>query len=409
VGSLEQVTPRSTRRQVVQAAVLGSVATLVAIRNPASAAQTATPSADAAAEQAFSPEVQLALHEIVDRGLAETGTPGALIGIWYPGQGTWVHAAGIGNLATGAPVTLDDHFRIGSITKTMTATVVLQLVDEGKITLDDRLDQYVPGVPNGDRITVRQVLGMTAGIADFLEGTELGEEFATNALIDVSLEQVLDFIRASTPTYEPGEQVQYSNSNYLVLDFLIAAVTGQTAAMELTQRIFTPLQMTGSSFPLTPTMPEPVMHGYFAPAFGDPLVDLTRSNPAFVGAAGAVIATLADLHTWVIALAEGTLLTPATQRARFETRSLSTDPLDEGYGLGVLTVNGMIGHFGDTPGYGCGMFHDPGTKASIIAVTNREGESGRTTNAILAGILTLFFPERFAALAPAAEGTPAAT
>ena len=186
-------------------------------------------------------------------------------------------------------------------------------------------------------------------------------------------------------------------------------MTGQSPATEITQRIFAPLTMTNSSFPLTPTMPEPVMHRYFAPTFGDPLVDLTRSNPAFVGTAGAVISTLADLHTWVVALAEGTLLTPATQRARFETRSLATDPLDEGYGLGVLTLNGMIGHFGDTPGYGCAMLHDPETRASIIVVTNREGETGRTTNAILSGILTLLFPERFAALAPAAEGTPAAT
>lgn len=394
-------TSPSTRRQLVQAGILSAVVTLTMRASSADAAQTATPVVDAAPDQAFPLEMQLALHELVEGALAETGTPGALVGIWYPGQGTWLHAAGMGDLATGIPVTLDDHFRIGSITKTMVATVVLQLVDEGVITLDDLLEGYVPGIPNGDRMTIRQVLGMTAGIPDFLDGTELGQAYAEDALIDVGPEQVLEAIRTSTPAYEPADQVQYSNSNYIVLGFLIEAVTGQSAATEITQRIFEPLAMTESSFPTTPSMPEPAMHGYFAPTLGDPLVDLTHSNPSFAWTAGAVVSTLADLHTWAVALAEGTLLTPEIQQARLETRSVATDPMDVGYGLGVFTVNGMIGHDGDTPGYGCVMQHDPQTGATIVVVSNREGEDGSTARAFMVGVVLLLFPERFAALAEA--------
>src|SRR5215208_655885 len=115
----------------------------------------------------FPLETQAALQQIVEQRLTEAGSPGAAVGVWIPGHGTWVHAQGTGDLATGAPIRVADRFRIGSITKTFAATVLLQLVDEGRLQLDDPLEPYVSGVPNGDRITIRQVLGMTAGIFSY--------------------------------------------------------------------------------------------------------------------------------------------------------------------------------------------------------------------------------------------------
>lgn len=390
----------------MQSAALGALTTMSPRILPSAAAQTATPVVD---DQPFPPDVQLAFHQIVERRLAEQDVPGALVGVWYPGQGVWTHAAGIGNLETGAPVTLDDHVRIASNTKTIVATVVLQLVDEGVIALDDPLEQYVPGVPNGERITLRQVLGMQAGIADFIAVPELAAEYAVNPMIDFRPEQVLAIIRASTPAYEPGAQVAYSNSNYILLGFLIEAVTGQSPATEIQRRIFDPLGMTSSSFPLTAWMPEPVMHGYMAENLGDPLIDVTRSNPNFAWTTGAIISTLADLRTWVVALAEGTLLTPETQQARLETRSLREGPIAIAYGLGLLTMNGLIGHNGGIPGYSSWMLHDLETGATIVVVVNRAGEKGGTADPILFDLLALLLPERFPPRAPAVAGTPAAS
>jgi D-alanyl-D-alanine carboxypeptidase len=203
--------------------------------------------------------------------------------------------------------------------------------------------------------------------------------------------------------------VAYSNSNYILLGFLIEAVTGQSPAAEIQRRIFDPLGMTASSFPLTAWMPEPAMRGYFAEALGDPLIDVTRSNPNFAWTTGAVISTLADMRTWAVALAEGTLLTPVTQQARLQTRSLVEGPVSVAYGLGVLTFGGLVGHNGGIPGYSSWMLHDPESGATIAIVANRAGERGGTSDPILHGVLALLFPDRFPQLAPTAASTPAAS
>ncbi len=292
------------RRKLLQASAAGVLATGLGIASRPVAAQEATPVPQDVAD-GFSPEIQLALHQIVERNLAATEAPGALVGVWYPGQGEWQHAAGLADLETGAPVTLDDHVRIASNTKTFVATVVLQLVDEGLVGLDDPIEDYVPGIPNGTTITVRQVLGMNAGIADFIAVPEIAAEYAANPLIAMTPDDILAWIRESTPDFVPGAQVQYSNSNYVILGFLIEAVTGKSPANQIATRLIAPLGLTGTSFPLTPTLPEPVMHGYFAENLGDPLIDVTRSNPSFPWTTGAMISTLADMHTWVKALARG--------------------------------------------------------------------------------------------------------
>lgn len=399
--------PGISRRGMVQSAALGALLTIAPQLRGQATAQEGTSAADVWEGQSFPPEVQLTLHEIVERRLAEQDAPGALVGIWYPGQGVWTHAAGVGNLETGAPVTLDDHVRIASITKTMVATVVLQLVDEGRISLDDSLETYVSGVPNGEQITLRQVLGMTAGIANYVAVPEIAREYARDPMLVFGPEQILGVIRASTPDFAPGEQARYSDSNYILLGLLIEMVTGQAPATEIQRRIFEPLGMTSSSFPLTAWMPEPALHGYFAENPGDPLIDVTRSNPDFPWTAGAVISTLADMRAWAVALAEGTLLTPETQQARLQTRPFQETPIAVGYGLGVLTMNGMIGHNGGIAGYSSWMLHDPETNATLVIVVNRSGETGGTANPILNDILGLLFPERFPTLAPAAA-TPAA-
>jgi D-alanyl-D-alanine carboxypeptidase len=393
-----------SRRQTLSA---GATAIAVALGAGRSGfAQDATPPATTADEPAFPADVQLALQEIVDRRLAETDAPGALVGVWFPGQGTWLHAGGIGDLTTGAPVRLDDHVRIASITKTFVATVVLQLVDEDLIGLDDPLEDYVPGVPNGAQITIRQVLGMDAGIADYIAVPELAKEYAVNPLIDFGPDQILEVIRESTPDFAPGEAVRYSNSNYILLGFVIEAASGRSPEVAITERILAPLDLSETSFPRTPIMPEPYMHGYFSAKLGDPLIDVTRSNPAFLWTAGAIISTLHDMRTWAIALADGSLLTPATQQSRLKTRVLTTAPTPLGYGLGVLTFNGLIGHSGGIPGYSSWLLHDPATALTVVIVINRSAETGEAADLFVRDILALLLPDRFATLNPAATPVP---
>ncbi|MCA9862006.1 MAG: beta-lactamase family protein [Thermomicrobiales bacterium] len=392
------------RRTLLQASVAGALATTLGVAGRPAAAQDATPLALDAAE-GFSPEIQLALHQIVARNLAATETPGALVGVWCPGQGEWQHAAGIADLETGAPVTLDDHVRIASNTKTFVATVVLQLVDEGLVGLDDPIEAYVPGIPNGPAITVRQVLGMSAGIADFIAVPEIAAEYAANPLIAMTPEDILAWIRESTPDFVPGAKVHYSNSNYVILGCLIEAVTGNSPELEITSRLIAPLGLTGTSFPLTPSMPQPAMHGYFAESLGDPLIDVTRSNPGFPWTSGAMIATLADMRTWVRELASGkAMLSAATLAERNTWGDLAPGA---GYGLGILNLRGFLGHNGGIAGYSSWMLCNPENGFTVVIVVNRAGEKGGTADPFLADILQLF-PEVVAAPEAAPAATPAA-
>jgi len=304
-------------------------------------------------------------------------------------------------------VTLEDHVRIASNTKTFVATVVLQLVDEGLVGLDDPLEDYVPGIPNGTTITVRQVLGMNAGIADFIAVPEITAEYATNPLISMTPDEILAWIRESEPDYVPGTQVRYSNSNYVILGFLIEAVTGRSPAKEIEARLIAPLGLTGTSFPLTPFMPQPAMHGYFAESLGDPLIDVTRSNPGFPWTSGAMISTLADMHTWVKALATGSTLLSAGTLSERNTWEGLVPNAPVGYGLGILNFRGFLGHNDGIAGYSSWMLHSPANGFTVVIVVNRAGEKGGTADPFLREILELF-PEVVAAPAAAPAATPAA-
>src|SRR5262245_96312 len=123
--------------------------------------------ASAAIAQDFPEPDQQALTAIVEKGMVDQRQPGLIVGIWAPGRGTLVRAFGKGDLKTDVAMALDDHMRIASVTKTFTATAILKLVDAGKLKLDDTLGQFITGIPNGDRITIRNMLDMTSGIFDF--------------------------------------------------------------------------------------------------------------------------------------------------------------------------------------------------------------------------------------------------
>lgn len=132
----------------------------------------------------FSLAEQLALGEIVQNLLGAQRVPGGVVGLWVAGKGEWVHAAGIGDLRTAAPIAEDDRFRIASVTKTFVATAILQQVDAGNLALDDTLEPFVPGIANGDRITIRQLLGMTAGIFNWINDPAFEAAYTADPLLD---------------------------------------------------------------------------------------------------------------------------------------------------------------------------------------------------------------------------------
>ena len=344
----------------------------------------------------FSAGEQLALESIVERLVAEQAVAGAVAGVWIAGRGAWTHAHGIGNVQTAAPMTVDDHFRIASVTKTFVATVVLQLVDEGTLSLDDTLEQFVPGIPNGERITVRQVLGMTAGIVNYINDPAFEEAYTTNPLMPFAPREAVEIVKRYPPDFPPGEKVQYSDTNYILAGLIIEAVAGVSAAEAISSRILEPLGLTGTSFPDTPKMPMPFPRGYGADPGSADVRDITESNPDVAWTAGAMISTLDDLRVWGRALAEGTLLSAETQRERLRFAALPAAPgFELGYGLGIMRLNGFLGHAGAIFGYSTWMLHSTEEDATIVVLANRGETETEFASKIAVDIAHQLFPERF--------------
>jgi D-alanyl-D-alanine carboxypeptidase len=336
-----------------------------------------------------------ALLDIVEKGRSAQRQPGLNAGIWIPGRGSLVRSFGTGDLASGVPMRRDDHVRIASITKTFIAVVVLQLVDENRLELDDRLSKYVEGIDNGDRITIRNLLGMTSGIYDFTSDERFLKAFTDNPLMSFSPKDVIDIVNRHKPDFAPGEKVSYCDTNYILLGTIVEKVTSESIQKTITEKILKPLGLTNTSFPTEPTLPEQFARGYYAGEDGNgEFKDYTATNPAVAWTAGAMISTLEDLRAWAKVLATGSLLRPATHAEQIKFGTINTKPLYVGYGLGVGNFGGLIGHNGAIFGYTTAMFYWPEADAVIVLAGNQASNFSNATTEIAIQLAKHLFPGR---------------
>ncbi|MBV2154121.1 serine hydrolase [Kitasatospora sp. SUK 42] len=328
---------------------------------------TLAPSAVAAPSSAASPyatvDLQPELNTLVEQGTSTA----ALAEVRDHGRVVWRGAAGTADLATGQPATADGRFRIASTTKSFVSTVTLQLVDEGRVRLDDPIEHYLPGaIPNGGAITVRQLLNHTSGLYNYLDDphvrstTEAGnrEFLATGRWIEYTPQHLLAIGTAKPPYFAPGQGWHYSNTNYVVIGMLIEQVTGHSWRDEVEARIIQPLGLRHTTLPTDSTaIPGPHAHGYFK--FPEGPGDVTRLSPTIADAAGAGISTTDDLARFHAALFGGRLLSPAQLAEMTTTVPIPDAPDHAEYGLGVvsydLSCGRFWGHPGEIPGYSTGL------------------------------------------------------
>jgi D-alanyl-D-alanine carboxypeptidase len=344
----------------------------------------------------FDPEIEAALERLIDDHLASTGAPGALVGIWSP-DSTFVRATGLADVETGRTLDPLDRFRIGSITKTFVATLILQLIDEGRLGLDDTLERFVPGVSDGDRITIRQLLGMTSGVANVLKEPAFLQAYAADPLLPLSPQTVLAISRGQAPAFTPGAGFHYSETNYLLLGLVAEQITGLPIEEAIDRWLVQPLRLSGTSLPTTPDLAEPFSHGY-QPIVGTAAVgpDVTRSNPAITWTAGGMVANLQDLHVWTRSLATGALLSPDLQRERIQWTAVpGGESLDAAYGLGILRMAGFVGHNGGLPGYSSIAMHLLEDDTTIVILVNQSTLDGGPADRLFYAIAGLLFPDRF--------------
>jgi D-alanyl-D-alanine carboxypeptidase len=351
-----------------------------------------------AGSSALRPIDQAALQTMVDTTAKELLIPGAVVLLRTP-QGEFTVTYGTTLLGATSPPRADTHFRIASNTKTMTAAVIVLLAQEGKLSLDDPVSKYVPGVPNGDNITIAESLEMRSGLYNYTNDPIISATIDTDPAKVWTPAELLAIAFAHPANFPPGKAYEYNNTNYALLGLVAEKVDGKPLAQVMHNRLFGPQNMQDTQLPASTvnTIPEPYSHGYLYGSSSVALVgeppyspevqaaaragtllpkDYTGVNHSNAAAAGGVISTADDLATWIKALVAGRVLDPAYQRRWFDSLQPEDPSKPEGqkYGYGIAQLswgpNTIYFHGGETPGYNSKISYDPANDMTLIVWTN---------------------------------------
>ncbi len=310
------------------------------------------------------------LEEALTRTRTRIGIPGVIISLYIPGQGMWETAVGVADKQTQQPMAKGMHTRIGSITKTFTVTAILLLADDGKLKLDDPVSKYLKFVPNGDHITLRQLANMTSGLYSYTQDKAWVTNLFAHPDQTFTAQELVDVGFTHEPRFDPGTNINYSNSNTILLGMVIEKVSGKSVQDFFQERILRPLGLKNTSWPTDSNLPAPFAHGYTEQTPDGKEADATFHNPSWGNAAGQMISNLDDLKVWTKALGEGTLLSSASQQERLTWAPFGSPTFR--YGLGIGYFNGWIGHTGELPGYNTGVYYLPSKKAVLVIQANSD-------------------------------------
>ncbi|QJU53387.1 serine hydrolase domain-containing protein [Herbiconiux sp. KACC 21604] len=386
-------------RTIAAGSVLLAALSLTACTAQPTAAPTpnasSSPSDASAAAPTMGPIDEEALTALFEKTAAELGQPGAVMLLRSP-AGEFTATYGVTSPGGSTPVSVDDHIRVGSNTKTWTGTVILQLMQEGTIALDDPVSMYRPDVPNGENITIEELLMMRSGLANYTETYELNAALDADPQRVWQPEELVAMGLALPPDFEPGTAFHYSNTNTVLLGLIAEQLDGKPLGQIFEDRLFTPLGLDDTSFPelADSSLPAPYSDGYywwtnvgtlgssklppdllagaedgsFAPSDG------TLDNPSWAWAAGAGISTATDLADWAEALGgkTGGLLDPELQQQRLDS-AMPTDPDDPAsaaYGWNIAKVGSFYGHTGELPGFNSFMAYDPVDDVTLVVWAN---------------------------------------
>jgi D-alanyl-D-alanine carboxypeptidase len=389
-----------------------------------------------ASSSALKPIDQLSLQSMVITTVKELLVPGAVVLLRTP-QGEFTVNCGTTQLGTTTPPRADTHFRIASNTKTMTAAIIMQLAQEDKLSLGDPVSKYVSGVPNGDKITIAELLEMRSGLYNYTDAPELSASLDREPTKLWTPGELLDMAFKHPVNAPPGTAFQYDNTNYTLLGLVVEKVDGRPLSKAMQDRLFGPLGMTSTMLPASTSnvIPKPFSHGYLygsssvalsgtppyspevqAAARAGTLLpkDYTDENHSFAAAAGGVTSTAGDLATWIRALSTGRVLKAEYQRRWLNSVQLEDPNNPEGtrYGYGIAQMhwgpNSYYYHGGETPGYNSFIGYDPTNQVTLVVWTNLTVSLDQTltANALMLKVLDQIYVVSPIPPSPAPTATP---
>jgi D-alanyl-D-alanine carboxypeptidase len=308
-----------------------------------------------------------------DSMLTDAKQPGMIISITKGDEIVYEKAKGLANIETKEPMDLKMRYRIGSLTKTFTGTIIMQLVDEGSLELDNALDEYFPFVPNSKYITIRMLGDMSSGLYNYSEASEFEDSMNTNPLKKWKPKELVEIAIKKPVYFEPGKGFHYSNTNTILLGMIIEKLTGNTLATEMRKRIIDKLVLSETEFPISSEFTGIHSHGYNEDdsKFLEPLTDVTtKHDPSWAWSAGAVISSLKDMKKYIKALVFGALVSKQMQAERMKW-SLDTPNLKYGFAI-FKAGDDFYGHNGSYPGYHNVSVYSPKRDMTIIIFYNSQ-------------------------------------
>jgi len=391
---------------------------------------TTTTTGSAAAAPALKPIDQTALQAAVEKATKEMLVPGAVVLIRTP-QGSYTAAVGTTELGKQTPPDAKTHFRIASNTKTMTAALVVLLAQDGKLKFTDPVSDYVPDVPNGNQITVADLLKMRSGLYNYSNSPEFASTLDTDPAKAWTPQEALAIAFAHPPNAAPNTEYEYDNTNYALLGLIAEKAGGRALAEQLQDRLFGPLGLQQTSLPAVDdtTIPDPYSHGYMYGGsmyamVDDPYpddiktaakagtlkpIDYTNQNPSYAHAAGGAISTADDIQTWIRSLVSGKVFNADYQRQWLDSVQPEdpANPDGQKYGYGIsyqrfTPTAAMYYHGGEMPGFNSFMGYDPDNDVSLVIWTNLtiSPDDKTTAQALLLTVLDQIYTGMSLAPAP---------
>jgi D-alanyl-D-alanine carboxypeptidase len=331
----------------------------------------------------FAKDVAARLDREIAASVRENNIPSVAVGVYSPAKGSYTFVAGFANLESKTPRTLGQPFRIASITKPFAATALLVLVDRGLLHKADTISKWYPQFPNADRITIDDLLRMRSGIPAPNDDEVLARVYDAPLAPAPSLaDDLASFARLKSEFKPPNTVGVYTDFNYDILAGIAERITGKNIGQLIAETVIEPLHLRETSYPTGDSIPGP-LRGYGWNPATKGFDDKTLFNPLLAGAAGALVSSVADLHTFSSLLCRGGLLKPETQRERMIGQPFTG--IDGQYGEGVAFGFGFCGHSGTINGFSSDMYYVEQLDVSFVISVNRLDRDNKSqTTPILA-------------------------
>jgi len=329
-------------------------------------------------------------QQILEDVVSKYNVPGAVLAEYTPDGKSRIYAAGVSDLETRAAMATDMYFRIGSVTKTFTATAILMLAEDGLLSLDDTVNSILPdALPGDETITVKNLLMMRSGLSDFTENETFQNKSENDPKYKWTFPELASMVEVDS---EPDWYFSYRNINYAALGAIIEKISGRSRAEFIQERICAPLGLKHTFIPENEKMPGHSASGYLV--LDDVVTDVSEdTDPSWAGAAGDMISTAEDLIVWLKALDSGKLLSETMHKTMYSMRGAFIHGSITGYGCGTINVSGAVGHGGNYADYYTAAVYAYQDSYMVVLANGRQSDTtGDATDVFFDVAHTLYPP-----------------